>query len=141
MEQIQALFQGDPFARHQGVELTEVGPGRAKARMPLRKEHYNAMGGVHGGAIFALADAVFAPASNSHGTLAVAINVSISYLRPVEGKVLYAEATELSRSRRLGSYTIRVTDEQDRLVAIFQGMVYRRDDPLPAAGGGAPSQG
>jgi len=133
MQEIKALFDGDAFARHQGIELLEVAPGRAKARMPLGEAHRNALGGVHGGAIFALADFVFAAASNSHGTLAVAINVSISFLRPPRGDMLHAEGVEISRSRRLGSYTIRVTEDDDQLVAIFQGMVYRRDDPLPGA--------
>jgi len=131
MEPIKALFERDAFARHLGIELLEVGAGRARVRMALRPEHFNTLGGVHGGAIFGLADCAFGAASNSHGTLALAINVSISFLRPVEGEALYAEAVELSRSRRLGSYLVRVTQEDKELVAVFQGMAYRREEPLP----------
>ncbi len=44
---------------------------------------------------------------------------------------LWAEAGEISKSHRLGSYTVEVKDEQGKLVAIFQGMVYRKADKLP----------
>jgi len=76
--------------------MLEYGNGRAKAKMEIREHHLNSAGMLHGGAIFALADAVFSAASNSHGTLAVAINVSISYFKAVNSGVLFAEADEAS---------------------------------------------
>jgi acyl-CoA thioesterase len=86
---------------------------------------------VQGGAIFTLADFAFAAASNSYGTVAVAINVSISFLKATSSGVLVAEAKETSRNPRLGTYTVDVRDESGDLVATFQGMVYRKKDPLP----------
>ena len=71
-------------------------------------------------------------ASNSHGTAAVAINVSISYLKATRTGVLWAEARELSKHPKLGTYTVEVKDDAGELVAIFQGMVYRKDLPLVA---------
>jgi acyl-CoA thioesterase len=136
MQQIRDLMARDEYAKHSWMELLDVSPGHATVRMRIRKEHLNGLGGVHGGAIFTLADFAFAAAANAHGTIAVAINVSISYLRPVAGAMLYAEAAELTRSRSLGSYTIRVTDEDKNLIAIFQGMVYRKDEPIPTAASG-----
>ncbi len=132
MEPLFEYFQNDLFARHAAIELVEVGNGHAVARMPLEDFHLNAVGTAHGGAIFTLADFAFAAASNSHGSVAMGISVSISYLRAVTvGTTLTAEATELSRSRRLGTYQVRVTDSSGGLVALFQGTVYRKDDPLP----------
>ena len=133
MDASRALMERDAYAKHSGIKLVEVGPGTAKVTMTIGKEHLNGLGGVHGGAIFTLADFAFAGAANAQGTIAVAINVSISYLRPVTGRVLHAEATELSRSRSLASYMVRVTDETDQLVAVFQGMVFRKPDPIPTA--------
>ena len=49
--------------------------------MTVADQHLNAADVVHGGALFTLADLVFAVASNSHGQLALGINVSISYLK------------------------------------------------------------
>ncbi|MEZ4526779.1 MAG: hotdog fold thioesterase [Desulfobacterales bacterium] len=116
----------DRFARHTGIELLEISPGRAKARMEIREDHKNGMGVAHGGAIFTLADLVFAAASNSHGIPALAVNVSISYLKKVSDGILTAEAAEISLNPKLASYTVEVRDENRELVAIFQGMVYRK---------------
>lgn len=131
-EEIVAFFKRDRFAAHSGITLLDVGEGYAKAEMPIKPEHLNGVGTVHGGALFTLADLAFAVASNSHGTVAVAINVSISYLKAVSRGTLIAEAREESRNRRLGLYTVRITDEEGDLVALFEGMAYRKDAPLPA---------
>ena len=120
------FIQKDKFARHTGIDLLEMSPGKAKARMEIREEHKNGMGVAHGGAIFTLADLVFAAASNSHGIPALAINVSISYLKKVTHGILTAEASEVSLNPKLGSYTVEVRDDTEELVAIFQGMVYRK---------------
>jgi acyl-CoA thioesterase len=131
MEDIKAYFAEDALARHLGIELVEVSPGRALARMPVRPDHYNSWKTVHGGAIFALADFAFAAAANSHGELAVALSASISFLRAATSGVLTAEGKEVSRSRRIGNYLITVTDEAGQNVALFQGTVYRKGDPIP----------
>jgi len=120
----------DRFAAHCGIELLEVGAGYAKAKMEIDECHLNGVNTVHGGAIFTLADLVFAVASNSHGTLAMAINVSISYVKAAIRGTLVAEGEEVSCHPRLASYTIRVTDDEGDLVAIFQGMVYRKKERL-----------
>lgn len=116
----------DKFARHINVEMLEVAAGRATARMQLEDYHLNSHNMVHGGAVFSLADAVFAAASNSHGIPAVAINVSISFLKAVQAGVLFAEGKEVSLNPTLAVYEVRVTSDRDELVAIFQGMVYRK---------------
>jgi acyl-CoA thioesterase len=84
--------------------------------------------------IFTVADYAFAVACNSHGTVAVAINVSISFLRPPEGDVLVAEAAEMSRSRRLGTYDVKVRDGEGNMVATFQGMAYRKGEAIGGGG-------
>lgn len=121
----------DRLGQHLGIELLEVSEGHATARLHIQKHHLNGVGIVHGGTIFALADVAFAAASNSHGTVAVAINVSISYVKAATGGMLSAEAHETSLNPRLATYTVDIKDEQGDLVAIFQGMVYRKRDPLP----------
>ncbi len=126
----QFISKNDKFAEHTGIELLEVSEGRAKAILKIDRQHLNAVNIVHGGAIFTLADLVFAAASNSHGTVAVAINVTISYLKAAAGGTLTAEAREVSRNRKLATYSIRVTDDGGDLVASFQGMVYRKKDKI-----------
>jgi acyl-CoA thioesterase len=131
-EQILKFFRNDRYAELSGIEIVEVGEGRAKARLTVSERHLNGVDLVHGGAIFTLADLAFAVASNSHGTVAVAINASVSFLKAARSGTLQAEAVEVSRNPRLGSYTVTVTDDAGDIVAIFQGMVYRKSDPLPA---------
>ena len=121
----------DQFAAHCGIELLAIEPGRARARMILQPHHLNGLGIVQGGAIFTLADFAFAAASNSHGTVAVAINVTISFLRSLQTGVLIAEASETSKNSKLGTYDVRVTSERGELVATFHGMVYRKTEPTP----------
>jgi len=141
MDKIKEFFKRDKFAELAGIELLEVSPGRAKAKMTVGPGHLNGVDIVHGGAVFTLADLVFAAASNSHGTVAVAINASILFIKasPV-GTVLFAEGREIAPTGRpqadacnskLASYTIDVKNEQGEFIAVFQGMVYRKKDPLP----------
>jgi acyl-CoA thioesterase len=132
MDSVRKGLENDNYASHLGIELLSMEAGSARARMPVKAFHSNMHGMVHGGAMFSLADFVFQAASNSHGVVAVAINANISYIQAPRTKVLYGEATEISRTRRLATYSIRVTDEEEKLIAMFQGTVYRMPDK-PAA--------
>ncbi|MFQ6090313.1 MAG: hotdog fold thioesterase, partial [Candidatus Bipolaricaulia bacterium] len=71
LRRIRERIDHDPFARSLGIELLELGPGYGRAAMTVREEMLNFQGIPHGGAIFSLADAAFAAASNSHGRTAV----------------------------------------------------------------------
>jgi acyl-CoA thioesterase len=126
MENMMNFFRNDKFSGHVGIEIIEVSKGRAKAKMKIKEHHLNSMGTVHGAALFALADLVFAVASNSHGTIAMAINAHISYLKAVRKGFLWAEGREMSLNPKLATYTIQIRDDNNDLVAIFQGMVYRK---------------
>jgi acyl-CoA thioesterase len=133
MDAIKRFLENDRFAQHLGIELLEVGPGRAKAAMRITQQHLNGAGIAHGGAIFGVADFAFAAASNSHGTLAVAINASISFVKAEREGVLTAEARETSLNPKIATYAIDVRNEAGDLVASFQGMVYRKKDAIPPA--------
>ncbi len=130
METIKKYFKNDKFAERNDIELVSIEPGLARARMTLHPHHLNGYGTVQGGAIFTLADFAFAAASNSHGTVAVAINVSISFLKAARTGTLWAEARELSKNFKLGSYAVEVKDDAGDLVAVFQGMVYRKSEKI-----------
>jgi acyl-CoA thioesterase len=130
MDQVEKFIAADCFARHLGIEMLEYSKGTAKARMTLGAHHLNSAGTVHGGAIFSLADAVFSVASNSHGTLAMAINVSISYFKAVKSGTLLAEGREVSINPKLATYLIDIKDENGIAIALFQGTVYRKKEAL-----------
>ncbi len=98
--------------------------------MEIKENHLNGIGTVHGGAIFTLADFTFAAAANSYKTVTVAINANISYMKAATSGTLFAEAEEISVNPKLGTYTITVTGDDDELIAIFQGMAYRKRDRI-----------
>ena len=130
METVRNFFKNDTFADHVGIELLEVSEGRAKAKMEIKEHHLNGIDIAHGGAIFSLADLVFAVASNSHKTIALGINASISYLKAAASGTLIAEAKEVSLNPKLATYEVCVTDETDDIIAIFLGTVYRKKDKI-----------
>ena len=125
-------FEGEPFARAVGLRLLTVAEGYALVEMPCTREMENIFSMVHGGAIFTLLDEAFQFACNSHGTVAVALNVNVTYHRaPEPESTLRAEAKETHRTRKTASYQILVRDERGRLIASCQALAYRRDDRLP----------
>jgi acyl-CoA thioesterase len=132
MQPIEKCLQNDKFVAHCGVELVEVRPGNARAKLKLQQHHLNGLGIVQGGAIFTLADFAFAAASNAHGTVAVAANANITFMKAVSTGTLWADAREVSKNFKLGSYTVEVKDEQGEIVAVFQGLAYRKNEKLPS---------
>jgi acyl-CoA thioesterase len=135
LEEIREHVSRDPFAHFLGIDLLELKAGYSKVAMTVAEHMLNFHGIPHGGAIFALADAAFAAASNSHGQAAVALNVNISYLAAVPvGTRLYAEATEENLGRRTALYRLSVTAADGTLVALCHGTVYRRNQPLLPGG-------
>ena len=126
MSHTKQFLNNDKFAQHAGIELLEVKSGTAKVRMEVKPFHINGVGLVHGGALFTLADFAFAAAANSHEEVAVAINASISYLKGIKTGTLYAEAEEISNSRKISVYSIKVTDEAGQLIAMFHGMAFKK---------------
>jgi acyl-CoA thioesterase len=130
MELIKQFFKKDKFAEYVGIELLEVGEGSAKTRLEINENHLNGIGTVHGGALFTLADFTFAVAANSYGNVTVAINVNISFMKAAQCGILFAEAREISRNPKISTYTIDITDNNDELIAIFQGMAYTKREKI-----------
>ena len=131
LEQIAQAVGQDPFARFLGVEVLEVGEGYSKVAVTIDEHMLNSHRTAHGGLIFTLADVAFALACNSHGRLAVALNVSIHYVAPVLPSTrLIAEATEESLGRRIGLYRLVVSAEDGTLVATCQATAYRKNQPV-----------
>ena len=131
MENIRRCLKNDRFAERANIELLSVSPGRATCKMVLQPHHLNGLNSAHGGAIFTLADFTFAAAANSHGTVAVAINANITFMKAAAAGTLWAEGREVSKNFKIGSYLVDVKDDAGDLVAQFQGFAYRKKDKLP----------
>lgn len=116
----------DSFRELLGVQVLEVKEGYAKMSMKVTKNHTNFHGVTHGGALFSLADCAFAEAVNFPDKVAVAVQVSINFLKPsAEGDTLIAEAVKVSEGKTFGLYNITVRKE-DKIVAVFSGLAYKQ---------------
>ena len=111
--------------------IEEVREGYARVRMKLRADMANGHGIAHGGMIFSLADSAFAYACNSRNATTVAAHASVSFLTPAKvGESLVAEAQERARNGRSGVYAVRVTADDGRIVAEFQGLSREIGGPI-----------
>jgi acyl-CoA thioesterase len=116
------MFNRDLTCQSLGIELDDVGPGRACVRLRMSEQMTNGHGIGHGGYLFLLADAAFACASNTHGPVAVAQSAHITYLQPaMAGEELLAEAFERSRQGRFGVYDVTVRRRTGAVIAEFRG--------------------
>lgn len=119
----EAMHAAEKTSAAWGLRLVDAGEGCARASMTIRDDMLNGHGVAHGGVIFSLADTAFAWACNSRNVATFAQQASISFLSKVKvGETLSAEAREDAAIGRTGVYTVRVTADDGRVVAIFQGL-------------------
>ena len=131
-EAIFRKIENEPFAKKFGIKLLELEGGYSKVEMKFTPDQENFLGMAHGGALFALIDEAFETASNSHGTVAVALNMNITFIAPPPPMSrLTAEAREFSRTQRTAVYDIKLYDDQNNLIASCEAMVYRKGTILP----------
>jgi acyl-CoA thioesterase len=128
---IKEFFKDDRYAAFSGIELLEVEPGKAKAKMDIRDMHLNAGNVVQGGAIFTLADLAFAAAVNAYGNLAMSIETSIQYFKGIGSGTLFAEAKAVHIHKKLATFEVRVTNQDEELIALFVATAFRKEIPLP----------
>jgi acyl-CoA thioesterase len=131
LEAITHHFENDRFAATSGMRLIELRPGFAKTSLQVEERHLNGIGTVHGGAIFTLADFAFGAAVHTGGKVAPAVSTHLSFLKATRSGTLYAEATEISRRRKLSVCAVSVTNDVGELIALFQGTAYIKDEPFP----------
>jgi acyl-CoA thioesterase len=68
----EAMAAADRGSREAGIELRDVGPGRATTELRVAPTMVNGHRICHGGYVFLLADTAFAYACNTHGDVTVA---------------------------------------------------------------------
>ena len=125
------MMENDLFSRWLGIEMLETREGYCTVKMLVKPEMVNGFGIVHGGIAFSLADSAFAFACNNRNNLSVALDVTITFTKPVHvGDILTAEAKEIHNGRQTGVYIIAVTNQRNEQVAFFKGTCFRTGKPL-----------
>ena len=127
--QLSGFIANDNLANLMGFELVSASEGSATLRMKVERKHINFNGKCHGGALFALGDMALGLACNSRGKLATLVDGQMSISTAVdEGDWLVAHATEVRRSRKIGSYQVRIfRASDDAHIALIHGTVYVLD--------------
>lgn len=107
---------------HLDIEIVEIGDDFLKARMPVDARTVQPQGRLHGGASCVLAETVGSIAANlvidSSEFLAVGLEINANHIRPVKDGFVYGTARPDSIGRTTQVWTIRITDDADRLVCI-----------------------
>ena len=124
-ERAEALLEADQYARAMGIELVAVEAPAVTVSMTVTEAMNNFHGGMHGGALFSLADCAFSLASNLPGEEAVAIDTHLVLSSaPAVGELLTAVAEEVHRGRTLATYRVIVTRPNGRVAGHFTGTVF-----------------
>jgi len=133
IEAIQSAVKTEAYAQALKMELVVLEEGFSAVEMtydPTTMD--NIYRRAHGGAIFGLIDEAFETVSQLNGTIAVALNVNVTYVTsPEPGSRLRAEAREVSCTKKTATYDIKVTDPNRQLIATCQALAYRTDKPIP----------
>jgi acyl-CoA thioesterase len=125
------MYANDRASKALGIEIEIPEAGSAIATMYVRQEMVNGFGICHGGLVFTLADTAFAFACNAYDVITVAGSGSIDFLLPsVRGDQLRALATEEHRGRKSGIYRVEVWNQDDKVVALFQGRSVSRGEAI-----------
>ena len=123
----------EPFAQALKMELVKLEDGYSVVKMVYDPDKMdNIYNRAHGGAIYALIDEAFETAGQTDGTVAVALNVNVTYVSsPEPGAQLRAEARRISRTKKTASYDIKVTDQTGQVVSLCQALAFRTGKPIP----------
>jgi acyl-CoA thioesterase len=123
-EAVQRMLGADLASAALGMQLVELGVGRAVVQMRVTELMVNGHDIAHGGYVFLLADTAFACACNSHGPVTVASGAEITFVASARlDDVLVATAEERTTFGRNGIYDVTVhRGELDgEVIAEFRG--------------------
>jgi acyl-CoA thioesterase len=121
----QCLVSRDPVATMLGIKLNKLSPEATVVELTPQACHLNNMGIVHGAIIYAMIDQAAAIASNAFEYDAVLCQGQVDFLNPGASDCkLYATASPISVKRRLSVWEVKVTDENQVLIATGRTTAY-----------------
>lgn len=116
---------GDPLATDLGLVVEEVAEGRAVVSLVPQARHLNAVGRVHGSALYALADQAMAVAANTLERRALIVQAQVNFVdKALPGQKLLATAQVRDLKRSLSLWEVTICDQEGRQVALAQGLGY-----------------
>jgi 1,4-dihydroxy-2-naphthoyl-CoA hydrolase len=116
------LNESQTLAAHLGIVITEIGDDFLCASMPVDARTVQPHGRLHGGASVALAETVGSIAANltldPTAQIAVGLEINANHVRPVKSGFVYATARPEALGKTTQIWSIRIVDDQARLVCI-----------------------
>ena len=122
------------FARHIGLRIDEVAPGRAVFSIDVAEMHMNGAGAVHGGVHAALMDSAMAVALMAEGLRVTTTHLGVHYLEPITGGRITCTGQIVHRGRRNAIADARIRDQDGRLLASGTGTFLILDQTDPVTG-------
>ena len=123
---VNKMLNNDSMSQWLGIKLVSVEKGNVTVKMIVREEMTNGFKIAHGGITYSLSDSSLAFSANSYGIQAVSIETSISHLKPVHvGDVLTTCVEEISVTKKIGVYHIKVVNQNSHLVSTMKGTMYK----------------
>jgi uncharacterized protein (TIGR00369 family) len=117
-----AVLDVSPFDRHYGLRLLEAGAERVVAEAPVRPELLQPTGVVHGGVYAAIGEATASLGSNHaahpRGAVALGMTNATSFMRPIAGGTIHAEAIRLHLGSTTAVWDVEMRDDDGRLCAV-----------------------
>jgi 1,4-dihydroxy-2-naphthoyl-CoA hydrolase len=103
-----------------GLEITEVGDGVVRGKLPVDARTHQPYGLLHGGASVVLAETLGSVGSHmlvkDHGKGAVGIEVNANHVKGVRSGWVHGTATLAHRGGRLHVWSIDIRDDEGDLV-------------------------
>ena len=125
-QKLNQLLEKNPFAQLLGMELLEVREGYAYGRMRMDENFTNIYGGMHGGCAYALADTLAGLAASTYGNYVTTIDGKMNYLEAVKNTgYVYGEAEVQRQGGRIGVYTVKLMDENQKVLVTADFTYYR----------------
>lgn len=104
------------------IEFIDVGTDFLTAKMPVNSTVHQPMGLLHGGASVALAESVGSAASillvNRQKHDVLGIEIAANHLKSIREGIVFATARIIHKGRKLHLWEIKITDENEQLIAI-----------------------
>lgn len=107
------------LAQAMGIKLIEVSANKTVGTMPVAGNR-QPLGLLNGGASAVLAETLASIAANVHAypdQVAVGVDLQISHHRPATAGFVRAEATAVQLGKSIGTYSITIKDENEKLTA------------------------
>lgn len=124
--EVKEKFAADRFATEAcRAKVLEARKGYARCMFEITPLHFNAAGSVMGGAIFTLADFALAIACNIGEEPTVSVSNTIEFLSSTKGSQLFAECKLDKSGRTLGFYSVTVTDDLGKTIALMSAVCHR----------------